>query len=129
MDEDNKTLFDASHANTFGSSASGGVSIANVSAGQNSLRQQKGLDGFLIGLKARYIAVPSALETQALQICRSNFAPQANIFEAENPFKGTLLPVVEPQLDAYSTTVWYVFPTNIYRLGRTVTFVGNRHPE
>jgi hypothetical protein len=52
--------------------------------------------------------VPSALETTAAQLIRSQFDPASSKFQVNNPFNNLDL-VVEPLLDVNSATAWYLF--------------------
>jgi hypothetical protein len=102
-------LFNAAHGNY---TASGTViSIASLGVGRALMRQQTGLeDDSPINVAARYLLVPSALETLAQQmvapISESFLRPDA--VAAINPFAGTLEPIAEPRLDAASVQSWYL---------------------
>lgn len=128
MDEDNQQLFYSGHNNTFGSTLSDGVAVDSVSAGQQTLRLQTGLDGSIIGLKAAVLVAPSAKETQAKQLCLGNWSPEANTFERFNPFRGSIVPLVEVELDASSTTAFYLFPQQIYSAGAYCYLQGQSTP-
>jgi hypothetical protein len=62
----------------------------------------------------RYIVVPSALRTTALQVVRSIADPNGTHAGVVN-VNNDLIPVVEPLLDANSSTAWYLFaePTRV----------------
>lgn len=102
---DGNPLFDPTHGNEAGSGAV--ISVATLGAGRQALRQQKGLNGRFINVMAKYLIVPSALETTAEQ-----YVTQTNIIYTKptdfNPFANKLQVLAEPRLDANSTTSWYL---------------------
>lgn len=101
---DSKNLFSADHSNLDNTGAV--ISVASLGAGRQAMRNQTGLDGALLNIMARYLIVPAALETKAEQFLSQNLlADQAG---SVNPFAGKLQPIVEPRLDAVSTTAWYM---------------------
>ena len=72
------------------------------------LRSQKGPQGTPLNLVPRFIAVPTALETYMLQLVYPiNIA--SSVATAVVPeWVRSLVPVVEPRLDANSATAWYL---------------------
>ena len=56
----------------------------------------------------RYIVGPSALRTTILQTVLSIADPASTNQNTYNP-SNNLIPVIEPLLDAASTTAWYLF--------------------
>ncbi len=62
----------------------------------------------ILNIEPRYLVVPAELETVARNVVQSEFDPIANTFQQINQFRN-LLVVVEPLLDATSTSNWYVF--------------------
>lgn len=101
---DNNPLFDATHANVGGA---GAMSVAALSNGRQLLRQQTDPgSGEPLNLTAMYLVVPAALETVGYQYTSVQYvaAVAGNI----NPFAGKLETVVEPRLDAASTTAFYL---------------------
>lgn len=62
----------------------------------------------VLGLMPRYIAMPSALRGTLLQLVASQSDPKASIAGIPNINNG-LIPIVEPLLDANSTTAFYLF--------------------
>lgn len=62
----------------------------------------------ILNLEARYIVVPAALELTVLQLINSIADPAPSNSITFNPSR-TLIPVVEPRLDAASATAWYLF--------------------
>ncbi|NYH13434.1 hypothetical protein GGD41_000662 [Paraburkholderia bryophila] len=101
---DGKTLFHAAHANL---GAGGPISIDTLTAGRAAMRVQKAPgDGTPLNGAPKFLLVPAALETVAGQYTSNQYVPnQAN---QQNPFYSTLTPIVEPRLDAVSTTAWYL---------------------
>lgn len=101
---DGKPLFHAQHGNL---GAGGAIEIDTLSAGRTAMRLQKSPgDGTPLNGAPKFLLVPAALETTAGQMTSNQYVPnQAN---QQNPFYSTLTPVVEPRLDAISTTAWYL---------------------
>jgi len=102
---DGVAVFHANHGNL---AASGGaISTTTLGPARSAMRLQKGLDGSTpINATPRYLVVPAALETAAEQVLSTIYA--ATVATA-NPFTGRLDLVVDPRLDAVSTSAWYVF--------------------
>jgi hypothetical protein len=65
---------------------------------------QTSLDGSYLNLSARYLLVPTVLETKADQFV-TVITPQSS--GSVNPFQGKLQVIAEPRLDANSATAWY----------------------
>lgn len=100
---DGVALFATAHGNQSGSA--GAIAIATLGAMRAAMRVQKGLDGeTLISVDPRFLIVPAALETVAQQFLAQVQPEQA---ANHNPFAGSMQVIVEPRLDASSTTVWY----------------------
>jgi hypothetical protein len=83
-------------------------SLVALGAGRKALRLQKGPQGTPLNVIPRFIAVPTALETYMLQ-----FVYPINIASATGTavipeWVRSLVPVVEPRLDANSGTAWYL---------------------
>lgn len=62
----------------------------------------------ILALQPRYIIGPSALSTSIKQLVLSAYDPAASQFMTYNTAT-ELMPVIEPLLDANSTTAWYLF--------------------
>ena len=103
---DGKALFHTDHGNL--ATGSGSVlQFSSLATARKAMRLQKGLDGATpIDVAPRFLIVPAALEATALQLTSTAYQPetQANI----NPFAGQLEVIVDPRLDAVSTTAWYL---------------------
>lgn len=96
------------HANLAGSG--GAISVTTLGAGRKAMRVQVGLEGRLINIVPAYLIVPSTQEQLAYQFTSSQFTPTqaSNINEFRKGGLTALTPIVEPRLDASSTTQWYL---------------------
>jgi hypothetical protein len=107
MMEDNKALFIAAHNNLL-TGAGSALALAGLSAGRSAMRLQKAPKGTPLNLVASYLIVPTALETAALQLISPLNLAAATSTSVIPEWVRTLTPVVEPRLDAASTTAWYL---------------------
>lgn len=97
-------LFHATHANLAGTPAI--LSVDSLGIARKAMRLQKGLDGKTpVDASPKFLIVPAALETLAEQLL-SALTPAKST--DVNPFSGRLELVVDPRLDAKSTTAWYL---------------------
>ena len=101
MGEDSKALFHADHDNT----GTGAISVDAISDARFALRNQTDPAGNRVNLGAKYLVIPTALETDAEQFL-APFTP-AQIGNV-NPFSGKLQIIAEPRLDDASSAVYYV---------------------
>jgi hypothetical protein len=113
-------LFAAAHNNLLSGSASsidptvnGGIPagtgpLVALGEGRKSMRQQKGPQGTPLNLVPRFIAVPTALETYALQLVYPINIASATSTAVVPEWVRSLVPIVEPRLDAASATGWYL---------------------
>jgi hypothetical protein len=100
---DSVALFHADHGNL---GTPGAISITTLGEALKMMRLQKGLDGTTpIDVTPKYLVVPAAQEVLARQ-----YVAQINATKASdvNPFTADLDIVVDPRLDAVSTTAWYL---------------------
>jgi hypothetical protein len=99
---DGNALFSAAHANL--ETDGDHISVVSLGRARASLRVQTSLDGSYLNLSARYLLVPTVIETKADQFV-TVITPQlsGNV----NPFQGKLQVIAEPRLDANSATAWY----------------------
>lgn len=100
---DNVALFHADHDNL---GTTGAISITTLTEALKMMRLQTGLDGTtVIDVTPKFLVVPAAKEVLARQ-----FVAQINATAATdvNPFSAQLEVVVDPRLDAYSATAWYL---------------------
>lgn len=105
---DGVALFHASHGNL---AASGGaISAATLSSARAAMRKQKGLAAEELNITPSYLIVPTDLEQLAYQFTSSQYVPakatDTNEFRAGG--RTALEPIVDPVLDGYSTTAWYL---------------------
>ena len=101
MGEDSKVLFHADHDN----SGTGVIGVDALSDARFAMRNQSDLAGNRVNLGAKYLVIPTALETAAEQFL-APFTP-AQIGNV-NPFSGKLQIIAEPRLDDASSTAYYV---------------------
>ena len=104
---DGTALFHASRGTllTGGGSA---LASAGIAAAVKALRLQKEVDGGFIQQTPEFLLVPAALEATARQAV---FAIAPAVTTNANPIEQTLKVIVEPRLDAASTTAWYLVAT------------------
>lgn len=102
---DGTTLFHVDHGNLAG--AAGAIGIDTVGDGRAAMRLQKNLRGEeTLNIGPRFLLTSAAKETPAQQFVAVNYVP--NTIGNINPFAGTLEPIADAELDAYSTTAWYL---------------------
>jgi len=94
----------------------GAPSVTTVGTLKNLMRQMRGVNTpegneseDILNLTPEFIIVPGALEQVTMELVRSGANPAANLSSAVFNTAGTLTPIVEPLLDADSTTAWYLF--------------------
>lgn len=104
---DGTALFHANHANLITSSA---LAIATLGAGRTKMRLQKGLQSEELNLAPSYLIVPATLEQTAYNLTSANYVPstKAEINEFRAGGRTAVTPIIEPVLDADSTTAWYL---------------------
>ena len=107
---DGVALFAAGHANLAAGGDVGAPSPATLGAMRESFRLQTELGGGRLNLQPSHLIIPANLETTIEQIvtpvAQGGFSPAAT--NAVVPrFVGSLGVIVEPRLDANSTTHWY----------------------
>lgn len=121
---DTVALFSAASGNRKRSNltaTTGNPSVANVQIlrnlmqlmrGENTPEQNEGPD--VLALEPRFIVGPPNIQTYIQQVVFSTFDPAASQFQTYNP-DTSLVPIIEPLLDASSPTAWYLFasPTQI----------------
>ena len=82
-------------------------SVAQLQTNKSLMRQQVGPNGAILNIEPRYIIGPSALETTIEQLVLSAYDPAATLSMVYNPSR-TLIPVIEPLLDAASSNDWFL---------------------
>lgn len=75
--------------------------------GENTPAEAESKD--ILNLQAKYIVGPGALDTTILQLVMSVADPVTQLSSAVYNPANTLIPVIEPLLDAASATAWYLF--------------------
>lgn len=99
----------------------GKPTVANIQTLTDKMMQMRGINtpegnesDDILALMPTFIVGPSALRTDILQVVRSIADPSAGNSITFNP-ANELQPVIEPLLDADSTTAWYLFaaPTRV----------------
>lgn len=89
--------------------------------GENTPEGNEGPD--ILNLQPAYIVGPSALETTILQLVNSAYDPNSSVNTmVYNPSR-TLIPIIEPLLDASSTVAWYLFAAPVRIDTVEVTFL------
>ena len=111
---DGNPLFHASHGNLAASGAA--PSAGTIGDAKKAMRKQKSVDGETINLEPATIAVPSDLETAVEQLLSGLLQPQTPD-QLTPASQRALARVVEPLLDANSTTAWYIFAQQSRRAG------------
>ncbi len=102
--DDGNPLFHGSHGNL--ASSGSDITRESLGAARLAMRTQKGIDGTsFVNITPRYLIVPAAMETKAESMLTEL---QATKTEDVNPFSRSLELIVEPRLDAYSETAWYL---------------------
>ena len=104
---DGTALFHANHSNLITSSA---LAIATLGAGRTAMRLQKGMQSEELNLAPAFLIVPATLEQTAYNLTSANYVPstKAEINEFRAGGRTAVTPVVEPVLDANSTSAWYL---------------------
>lgn len=102
---DGVALFHADHKNLAGTGST--VATTSLAEARAALRKQTDPSSKEpLNLVGKTLLVPAAIELAAEQFVFGETVPQ--LPGGVNPFKGKLQLVVEPRLDAISTTAWYM---------------------
>jgi hypothetical protein len=114
MEADSTALFHANHSNLLTTSSSSLITAAlsALNAARKTLRLQTAPQGTPLNLIPRFIVVPAALETYALQAVYPINIASTDVTKVVPEWVRSLTPVVEPRLDATAsigTTAWYLF--------------------
>ena len=100
--------YSSGHGNLAGTAAA--LSVTSLSKARAAMRKQKDISGkAFLNITPRYLVVPTDLETIAYQLLKSNSDPAGANSGVVNPFStGSLIVVVDANLDAKSATAWYL---------------------
>jgi hypothetical protein len=104
---DGVALFHATHKNLL-TTAGSALGLSGLGAGRAKLRQQAAPKGQILNLIPRYLLLPAALETTGLQLVFPTQLAAAQTTNIVLDWIRNLVPIVEPLLDANSTTAWYL---------------------
>ena len=137
MAEDSVALFATTH--TSGANyiaAVNAIDVTGMSALKKLMRLQKGFVATgetapYLNITAKYLLVPAAQETLALQLVGALGDPSKSNNITPNPFGNNLTVIVEPRLDAATngTTAWYLVADPSQVEGLEVAFLnGNDTP-
>lgn len=103
---DGVNLFHATHNNL---GTPGGIGTTTMSEGRRLMRTQKDQRGIAtLNIAPKYLLVPAELETDAGQYMRSEADPAGAHSGVANVFRNSYTVIVDAELDAYSTTAWYL---------------------
>jgi hypothetical protein len=110
-DKNKTALFAAAHGNLLTGVASSidptvanAVALTALGKARSAMRLQKGPQGTPLNLIPRFIAVPTALESYMLQLVYPIAIASADVTKVVPEWVRSLVPVVEPRLDANSAT-------------------------
>lgn len=110
LNQDSVALFHASHSNLAGSGAAPSVAQLN-SAFSDMLTQTDPSGNAYVGGEPKFLAAPPALRGTVLTLLNSQKDPAEGTTtsrDADNIYYQTLMPVIEPRLQADSSTAWYL---------------------
>lgn len=109
---DGVALFHATHGNL--AAAGAVISATTLGAARAAMRKQKGLSGEVLNNTPSYLLGPTDLEQVMYQYTSSQFVPAkgTDINEFRAGGRTALEPIVDPVLDANSTTAWYLVGRN-----------------
>jgi hypothetical protein len=104
---DGVALFHADHGNLGGAAAISGTTLGE---GRAAVRKQKGLAGEDLNITPSFLLLPTDLEQLGYQYTSSQYVPakpgDTNEFRAGG--RTALEPIVDPVLDATSSSQWYL---------------------
>lgn len=110
---DGTALFHADHKN-LGTGAGSALQESSLTTARTAMRLQKGLQNEELNIVPTTLIVPATLEQTAYKLTSSNYVPatQTAVNEFRQGGRTALDPVIEPILDANSTTAWYLTANN-----------------
>lgn len=104
---DTVALFHATHSN-LNTGAGSALALAGLASARSAMRQQKAPKGTPLNLTPRYIVLPTALEQTADQLVAPVNIASSDFTKVVPTWIRSLQPIVEPRLDASSTTGWFL---------------------
>ncbi len=102
---DGVALFHASHGNLGTPGKIGTPTLSELRMLTRKQKNQRGKE--TLNISPAYLLVPAALETDAEKILFSIAAPDGEHAGVANVFKNSLTPVIDAELDEYSSTAYY----------------------
>ena len=111
---DGGALFNATAVSTTGGHAnlltSSALAIGTLTTGRTTMRLQKGMQSEELNLAPAFLIVPATLEQTAYNLTSANYVPstKAEINEFRAGGRTAVTPIIEPVLDANSTSAWYL---------------------
>jgi hypothetical protein len=128
---DGVALFHATHNNLVTTNA---LAVAGMIAARAKMRLQKGPKGTILNLVPRFVIVSAAQEGVVAPIVNPQNLAATDTTKDVPAFLRTMIPIVEPRLDANSTTTWYLVadPSSIstieyaYLAGQQGVFIETR---
>lgn len=107
---DGKSLFHADHKNI--AAVGGAPNVETISAGRRLMKNQTAPGGTVkMNIGPKFLIVPTALETAALQMIYSSADPNAVHASVQNPFYNSLQVIADAELDdatANGELEWYL---------------------
>ncbi|MFE8033838.1 prohead protease/major capsid protein fusion protein [Thiohalocapsa marina] len=106
---DGVALFEGSTHKNLGTGSGSALQASSLAAARTAMRLQKGLAGEELNLAPAFLIVPATLEQTAYQLTSSNYVPAkpGDVNEFRTGGRTAVEPIIEPILDAASTTAWY----------------------
>jgi hypothetical protein len=108
---DTVALFHATHAN-LNSGGGSALGTTGLASSRSSLRLQTGPKGTILNLVSNFLIVPAALEQTADQLVAPINIASTDFTKVVPQWIRSLQVIVEPRLDANSTTAWYLAADN-----------------
>jgi len=109
MQVDNVAMFNSAHNNVLTGSSSSIITnaLGALAAARKQLRLQSGPQGTPLNLVPRFLCGPAALETYLLQAVYPIDIASSDLTKVVPSWVRSMIPVIEPRLDAASGTAWY----------------------
>jgi hypothetical protein len=101
-------LFAAAHKNLNTGTPASTLILSALGTARQNFRLQTAPQGTPLNLTPRYLVMPAALETTGLQLISPLQLAATAVTGVVPSWVMSLVPVVEPRLDANSTTAWYL---------------------